>query len=146
MQRIGILSLGLVLSAGCANAYKASYVTGSVTKELTTQAYDQYSLEFNKQLIECDPATNGEVTTKGEFDECMTPPFAKEAHDKIVKAIDVYYEAAKALSAILASENPGEDELRAAASAIFKSAITVLEMFPEAEKLVTKLKTLTGRK
>lgn len=146
MKRIAGLALALTLSTGCANAYKAAYVTGAVTKEFTTGAYDEYSTQFNAKLTECDPETNEEVTTKTELDECMGPAFEKKTHDKIVTAVDVYYEAAKALTAVLSSSEPGDADMKAAATAIFESAIAVLEMFPESEKLVSKLKALAGRK
>lgn len=145
MRRI-ILATSLILSTGCAGSYKAAYVTGAVTKEFTTTAYSEYSEQFNAQLDECDPANNEAVNSKTQLDECMGPAFEKSTHDKIVEAIALYYKAAEALTESLILVDGDPDERKAAVTALFETALELLERFPGSENLVKRLKSLAGRK
>ncbi len=144
------LGLSLVLSAGCAVGYKASYVTGAVTKQFSTESYGIYSEQFNKKIDECcaGDSCNPEspdVITKSELDKCMGPKYENATHEKIELAIDVYYEAAKVHSSVMQIVEGSEEERKAATNALLESAISLLELLPDGDKLVSKLKKLTGR-
>jgi hypothetical protein len=144
MQR-AVLAFVIAINAGCAGGYKASYVTGAVVKQFATEAYDVYSEQFNAKLAECDPATNGSVTTQGELDECMGDEYKKETHDKIEVAAKAYHENAEIQTAAMIAVDGDPEEMRAATAAVFESAISLLQLFPEGEKLAAQLKKLSGR-
>lgn len=146
MRRIAPLALFLTFTVGCAGSYKASYVTGAVTKQLTTESHDIYSEQFNKKLDECDPKNNSAVTTKTELDECMGKAFNNETHDKIEIAAKAYYEAATIHSEVMIVVDGDPEERKAATQKILDSAMALLTLFPDGEKLVKKLKKLTGAK
>lgn len=138
--------LGVSFLSACSGSYRNTYLIGSATKEFTTQAYDVYSEEFNKKLQECDPENNSEVTTKTLFDECMGDAFKKDTHDKIVTAIDVFYEASKSLTAVLELQDASSKEDRQKAiDEILASAIALLEMLPNGEKMARDLKKIAGK-
>lgn len=144
------LGLYLVLFAGCATGYKASYVTGAVTKEFSTESYGIYSEQFNKKIDECcsGDSCNPEspdVITKTELDQCMGPSYEQETHEKIEVAIKVYHEAAEAHSAVMQIVEGSDEERKAATNALLDSAIDLLELLPDGNKHVAKLKKLTGR-
>ena len=143
MRRIA-LALSLTFTAGCAGSYKASYVTGAVTKQFSTESYGVYSEEFNKKLDGCDPANNDSVTTKTELDECMGKGYAKPTHEKIETAVKVYYEAAKIHTEVMIAVDGTPEERKAATKRLLESAMALLSLFPEGEKLVKKLEKLTG--
>lgn len=145
MRRI-VLVLSLAVTTGCAGGYKASYVAGAVTKEFTTDSYEVYSEQFNKKLDECDPKNNPSVTTKVELDDCMGDAFKKETHDKIEIAVKVYHEAAEIHSEVMKMVDGPEEDRKAATGKILESAMELLALFPGGEKLVNKLKALTGAK
>jgi hypothetical protein len=144
MHRTAPLVLSLLFTVGCAGSYKASYVTGAVTKQLTTESHDIYSKEFNEKLDECDPNNNSSVTTKTELDECQGKFFDKADHDKIEVAVKVYYEAAKIHSESMVLVEGSAEERKAATQKILESAMALLSLFPDGENLVKKLKKLTG--
>jgi hypothetical protein len=144
------LGLSLFLFAGCATGYKASYVTGAVTKQFSTESYGIYSEQFNKKIDDCcaGDSCNPEspdVITKTELDQCMGPAYEQESHGKIELAIKVYHEAAKAHSAAMQIVDGSDEERKAATNALVDSAINLLELLPDGNKLVSKLKKLTGR-
>lgn len=143
MRRIA-LAVSLTFASGCAGSYKASYVTGAVTKQLTTESYGIYSGFFNEKLNECDPANNESVTTKTELDECMGKPYAKPTHDKIETATKAYYEAAKIHTDVMIAVDSTPEERKDATKRVLESAMNLLSLFPDGEKLVKKLKKLTG--
>ncbi len=143
MRRI-VLALSLTLVSGCAGSYKASYVAGAVTKQFATESYDVYSGFFNEKLNECSPANNESVTTKAELDECMGKFYAKPAHEKIETAVKAYYEAAKIHSDIMVSVDSTPEERKEATKRVLESAMNLLSLFPDGEKLVNKLKKLAG--
>jgi hypothetical protein len=145
MRRI-VLMLSLVVTTGCAGGYKASYVAGAVTKQFTTESYDVYSEQFNKKLDECDPKNNSAVTTKTELDECMGDAFKQETHDKIEIAVKAYYEAAEIHSEAMKMVEGPEGDRKAATQKILESAMELIALFPDGEKLVAKFKKLTGAK
>lgn len=144
------LGLSLVLFAGCATGYKASYVTGAVTKQFSTESYGVYSEQFNKKIDECcdGDSCNPEspdVITKTELDQCMGPAYEQASHEKIELAIKVYHEAAKVHSAAMEIAEGNDEERKAATAALLDSAINLLELLPDGNKLASKLKKLTGR-
>lgn len=139
------LAVFITINAGCAGGYKASYVTGAVVKEFATESYDAYSELFNVKLNECDPALNPTVTTQTELDECMGPAYAKETHEKIETMAKAYHEAAEIQTAAMLAVDGDPEDRRAATAAVFDSAMSLLELFPDGEKLVSKLKKLAGR-
>lgn len=143
MRRIA-LALSLTLTAGCAGGYKASYVTGAVTKQFATESYDVYSEQFNTKLDECNPETNESVTTKTELDECMGPSYEKATHDKIETAVKAYHEAAKIHTEAMIAVDGSAEERKAATKNVLVSAIALLELFPKGAELAKKLKKLTG--
>lgn len=146
MRRVFLgLSLAL-LTTGCAGSYKAAYVTGAVTKQLATESYDLYSEELNKKIDECDPANNEKITTKGEFDDCLGPFFKKEDHDKIEDVVESYHAAAKVHTDVLIAVDSTDEERKEATKALLNSAIEFLETLPDGDKLVAKLRKLTGTK
>lgn len=144
------LALSLALSAGCAGGYKASYVTGAVTKQFATESYDVYSEQFNQKIDECcaggvcDPSSP-DVITKSELDSCMGTAFEKSTHDKIETAVKVYHEAATTHTAAMQIVEGNEDERKAATNKLVETAIDLLELLPDGAKLVAKLKKLTGK-
>lgn len=135
--------LTMILLTGCAGSYKASYVTGATTKQFATESYDIYSESFNKKVSECDPDNNESVTTKSELDQCMDG-FSSASHDKIEIAAKVYHESAKIHTAIMSSIDASPEERIAATKQVVKSAIALLELFPDGEKLASKLSKLVG--
>lgn len=141
-----ILAVSLLFTLGCAGGYKASYVTGAVTKQFATESYDVYSKEFNKKLTECDPATNESVNSKSQLDECMGPAYAKPTHEKIETSVKAYHEAAVIHTETMIAIDGTSEERKAATEKVLKSAMTLIELFPDGEKLVKKLKQLTGAK
>ena len=143
MRRIA-LALSLTFASGCAGSYKASYVTGAVTKQFATESYDIYSGEFNEKLEECDPANNDSVTTKKELDECMGKFYAKPAHEKIETAAKGYHAAAKIHTEVMIAVDGTPEERKEATKKVLEAAMELLSLFPEGEKLVKKLKKLTG--
>jgi len=143
-MRRNALALSLLLTAGCAGGFKVSYVTGAVTKQFTTESHDIYSESFNEKLTECSPQNNDSITTKTELDECMGRGYAKPDHDKIEVAVKVYHAAAKVHSNTMIAVDGSADERSAATKGILEAAMALLSMFPEGEKLVAKLKKLTG--
>ena len=149
MRRMAF-GLSLVLSAGCAVGYKASYVTGAVTKQFSTESYGVYSEQFNKKIDECcagdscDPESP-DVITKTELDQCMGGHYKQATHEKIDHAIKVYFEAAKVHSAVMQIVEGNDEERKGATDALLDSAIRLLELLPDGDKLVSKLKKLTGR-
>ena len=145
MRRI-VLALSLSLTAGCAGGYKASYVKGAVTKQLATESYDVYSEVFNEKLDECDPANNDSVATKTELDECLGKFFDNEDHGKIEVAVKAYHVAAQAHTKAMTAVDGSDEERKAAPGKVLEAALELLSLFPEGEKLVTKLKSLTGAK
>jgi len=142
---------GLVLSAGCATTgYKASYVTGAVTKQFATESYGIYSSEFNDKIDECCAGDvcnpeSPDVITKTELDQCMGAKYEAATHDKIEKAIEVYHGAAKAHSSIMKIVDGSEEDRKAATNELLEAAIDLLELLPEGDKLVARLKQLTGK-
>jgi len=140
-----------ILASGCLDAYKASFVTGSVVKEFTTESYDAYSEVLNEKIDECcrDGVCNPESKepiSRLEFDLCLGDGFKKEDHDKIKKAVNAYYEAATVHSALMiASESKSKEDMRAATDAIYQAAMALLAQLPGGEGLVKKLKFLSGR-
>jgi len=143
-------ALVLTMSAGCASGYKASYVTGAVTKQFATESYDVYSEQFNKKIDEC--CTGGvcnpespDVITKTELDECMGPAFNAETHDKIELAIKAYYDAAVIHTEAMKITEGDETARKAATNKILDTALSMLGLLPDGNKLVAKLKKLTGR-
>lgn len=145
MRRIALVFSLFTLSA-CAGSYKASYVAGAVTKQFTTDAYDIYSEQFNKKLDECDPQNNSAVTTKEQLDDCMGDAFKKETHDKIELAAKAYYEAAKVYSEIMMFTDGDAESRKESTRKVLESSMNLLSLFPDGEKLVNKLKGLTGAK
>ena len=145
MRRI-VFALSLVTMTGCAGGYKASYVAGAVTKQFTTESYEVYSDQFNKKLDECSPENNSAVTTKKQLDECMGDAFKKETHDKIETAANAYYEAAEIHSEAMKMVDGPEDARKEATEKILESAMELISLFPDGEKLVAKFKKLTGAK
>lgn len=140
------LAFSLITATGCAGSYKASYVTGAVTKQFATESYAVYSEEFNKKLDECDPANNESVTTKTELDECMGKFYAKPTHEKIELAVKVYHEEAKIHTQVMIAVDATPEERKEATRKVLESAFNLLSLFPEGESLVNKLKKLTGAK
>ena len=145
-MRRTFLAISLAFVTACAGSYKASYVAGAVTKQLATESYDVYSAEFNKKATECDPQTNESITTKTELDECMGKAYAKPTHDKIKVGVAAYHEAAKAHTNVMVAVDGSAEERKAATQAVLESAIELLSLFPNGEKLVKKLKSMTGAK
>lgn len=147
MQRIA-LGISLILATGsatgCAGSYKGSYVTGAVTKQFATESYNVYSDQFNEKLEACSPANNDSVTTKTELDECMGRGYAKPDHERIERATKVYHEAAKIHTQVMIAVDGSPEERKAATKKLLESAMDLLSLFPEGEKLVKKLKKLTG--
>ena len=145
-MRDKILAISLLLTLGCAGGYKASYVTGAVTKQFATESYDAYSEMFNEKLSECDPATNEKVNTKSQLDECMGEAYAKPTHEKIELAVKAYHEAAVIHTEAMKLVDGPADERSAATQKMLDAAMNLLGLFPDGEKLVKKLKKLTGAK
>jgi hypothetical protein len=144
------LALSLTLFAGCASGYKASYVTGAVTKQFATESYNVYSEQFNDKIDECcaGDACNPEspdVITKTELDQCMGPAFENATHDKIEIAVNLYHEAAEAHTASMQIVNGSDEERKAATNKLLETAMDLLALLPEGNKLVAKLKKLTGK-
>lgn len=144
------LGLSLVLFAGCATGYKASYVAGAVTKQFSTESYGIYSEQFNNKIDECcaGDSCNPEspdAITKTELDSCMGTAFEQASHEKIELAIKAYHEAAKVHSSAMEIVECSDEERKAATNALLDSAINLLELLPNGNKLVSKLKKLTGR-
>ena len=75
----------------------------------------------------------------------MGAAYEQSTHEKIELAIKVYHEAAKAHSAVMEIVDGSDEERKAATNALLDSAINLLELLPEGNKLVSKLKKLTGR-
>ncbi len=145
MRRI-VLALSLSLTAGCAGGYKSSYVAGAVTKQLTTESYDIYSEGFNEKLDECDPANNDSVATKTELDKCLGKFFDNDGHGKIETAVKAYHAAAKVHTEVMIAVDSTDEDRKAATQKVLEAAMELLSLFPEGEKLVNKLKSLTGAK
>ena len=143
-MRSFVLAISLLFTAGCAGTYKASYVTGAVTKQFATESYGVYSGLFNAKLDECDPANNESVTTKTELDECMGPAFEKATHAQIETAVTAYHEAATIHTDLMIASDGTDEERRAATKSLFAAAAKLLALFPAGEKLVNRLESLTG--
>lgn len=145
MRRI-FLAISLAFVTACAGSYKASYVVGAVTKQLATESYDIYSVELNEKVSECDHHTNESITTKTELDECMGDKYAWEMLEKIELSVRAYHEAAKIHTGVMVAVDGSAEERKAATQAVLDSAIEMLSLFPNGEKLVKKLKSMTGAK
>lgn len=149
------LALSILLSSGCATgykrSYKRSYVTGAVTKQFATEAYGIYSDEFNAKIDECcaggacDPESEN-VITKAQLDECMGTGFEKITHDDIEMAIRVYHGAARTHSDVMAIAEGSNEDRKKATERLIETAIDMLGLLPEGDKLVAQIKKLTGTK
>ncbi len=139
MRRIA-LAISLALITGCAGSYKASYVTGAVTKQFATESYDVYSGEFNKKLDECSPENNDAIETKRDLDKCMTPMYEKATHDKIETASNAYGDAAKIHTEVLIAVDATSEERLEATRRVLDSPIGMLSLLPDGDKLGKKLK------
>jgi hypothetical protein len=144
------IALSLIFLSGCAAGYKASYVTGAVTKEVVTETYSPYSEEFNKKIDECcsgdvcNPQSS-DVITKTQLDKCMGSKFESSTHEKIEAAVKMYHEASKAFTEVMKLVDASDEQRKAATSALFESALNMLELIPGGNKQVAKLKKMTGR-
>jgi len=150
-MRHTVFALSLTLLTGCAGAYKTSYVTGAVTKQVATEAYNPYSELFNDKLDECcaNDACNPEspnVITKTQLDECMGPAYEKATHDKIETASKAYYEIAEIHTSVMKSVDASPEEMKAVTNELVASAIDLIALLPDGDKLVAKLKMLIGKK
>jgi len=149
-MRSTAIALSLFFLSSCATGYKASYVTGAVTKEVATESYVPYSEAFNKKIDECcaEGVCNPEspdVITKTQLDKCMGPKFEQSTHEKIEVAVKIYHEAAKAFTEAMKIPDASDEERKAATNALFESALNLLALLPEGDKRVAQLKKLTGR-
>lgn len=143
MRRI-FLAISLAFVTACAGSYKASYVVGAVTKQLATESYAIYSEGLNEKISECDPHTNESITTKTELDECMGDQYGYETLEKIEVATNAYHEAAEIHTGIMIAADGSAEERKAATQAVLDSAMEMLSILPNGEKLVKKLKSMTG--
>lgn len=141
MRRI-ILAVSLVTMTGCAGSYKASYVTGAVTKQFATESYEAYSEILNKKIEECDPENNLEIKTKSNFDDCLGPGFKDEDHDKIEDLVKGYHAAAKVHTDVMIVVDASDEERKEATQNLVNSAINFLEVLPNGDKLAGKLRSL----
>jgi len=159
-----------VALTGCASAYKNTYTVAAVTKSVVDEAHLTYSNQLNQQLNECDPQRNpdSKVTNKGELDECMGPAFKKDTVDAVTSAVSAYYWSSVVASAVLSGceipekvegEEPKpidpktcvkraftDDEFKEQRKLIIDSSIEFLELIPEGNKTIDKLKKLLPKR
>lgn len=160
-----LFTLILLFVTACAHGhYKRAYIAGAVTKEFVTEAHGVYDERANEKLAECDPAQNpdSEVKTKKDLDACLTDAYKKSTQEKIVQALGVYKALAIAYTAVMLGCEPNEDgtqvnattcakkvysddELREWRGKLVDAAVELLELFPDAGKLVNRYTQLVGK-
>jgi hypothetical protein len=91
--RVPILALALC-TTGCASAHKNAYIAASVTKQVTTEAHEIWSVHLNEKVDECNPDSNSAITTENQFDECLG---VYANNDDIVMALEIYKNVAESL-------------------------------------------------
>lgn len=123
---------------GCATI-RPAYTTGKTVRELTDEAHGVYSSNLNARASHCDPKTNPAVKYQEDYDECMGPAFNAATAEKVAVAYTAYKAAAEALTAVLLHESSTPAQRYEAWARVVSSAISLVELFPDAEATLTKI-------
>lgn len=140
------LALMVVVLSGCAGAWQGTYAGAKTLAVYVEDVHKNgWSEPLNAQVDECEESL-AEDASMAEVDECLGE--FGVANPKVVKALEVYNEAAGVLGAALLATDPNSKDQSAVVEAwadVLAAALDLVALFPEGEKFVKQLKVIARK-